>query len=77
VESTRLRLAQAHAACEAREFATAAACIAEIIHPRSPAAVVVCAAWAAIGQGQVDYGMRLALGVLKHDPAHADAYKMR
>ena len=30
-----------------------------------------------IGQGQVDYGMRLALGVLKHDPAHADAYKMR
>jgi tetratricopeptide (TPR) repeat protein len=75
VESTRQRLAQAQAACEQRNFAVAAACVADIIHARSPPSVVLCAARVAVGQGNVDHGLRLALGVLKQDAANADAYK--
>ena len=68
VESTRLRLSQAEAAIDDRNFALAAACVSDILHARSPPSVVLCAARAAVGQGHVDHGLRLALGVLKQVP---------
>mmetsp|Transcript_47687 Transcript_47687/g.91073 ORF Transcript_47687/g.91073 Transcript_47687/m.91073 type:complete len:605 (+) Transcript_47687:76-1890(+) len=76
VEKSRLMLAEAQAACARGEYALSLQCLQEILNPRSPPVVVVCAGWAHLGTGDVDRAMRMGLGVLKQDASHLEAYRL-